>query len=230
MTPRFAKAVDPLFLRAIRMLERIEQGAQLDIFEERAGLITAFQGAETALANNEDWKLAKYAIAAWIDEVMNFAAAADWEQHPLEYEFFGTTEAPSVFFQKAEQAQKFVLKDGLEAYYICVVLGFRGVYRSDPGDGSTLKQYSLPADIKVWARQVRSGLALRQGRPPIPVKPEPGESARPLRSKYQFLANGLTTLVLLLVLATLGWSYAAGKPGKSGPPAESDAEAKADPE
>ncbi len=77
---------------------------------------------------------AKYAISAYIDEVVlssDWPGRLDWMSRPLQLEFFGEHLAGEGFFEHLAQLRQGGEKnlDLLELYYVCLQLGFEGVYR-----------------------------------------------------------------------------------------------------
>jgi len=76
MNASFAKFVDPIFIYVIRLLERIEQHDEPDFQEVKSHIRSHFDRAERDIGNTQEWELAKYAIAAWVDEVLIFS---EWE-------------------------------------------------------------------------------------------------------------------------------------------------------
>jgi len=85
-------------------------------------------------------KLAIYAYIAFLDEtVLNSSQPmfAEWARQPLQEEVFGEHMAGENFFRyvgdllgRQDSAE---LGDLLEVYQLCMQLGFRGKYSSDPG-------------------------------------------------------------------------------------------------
>ena len=94
--------------------------------------------AEAQLGRTPDWLLAKYALVAWIDEMLIVDAPWRdrdwWNENKLEWEIFQTNSRYDLFYKKAKEAFALPQKDALETFYVCVVLGFRGLYR-DPVRG-----------------------------------------------------------------------------------------------
>jgi type VI secretion system protein ImpK len=207
MTPEFAAAVDPVFECAIELLDRIQDGKkeETSAAEERNKLRDLLHGADRQLARRtDDWPLAKYALAAWIDEMLIAApwSGADYfNDNKLQFEVFQEEAAASVgFYQRAAEAAALPKKDALEVLYICVILGFRGLYGS--GDAAELaEQYGLPPDLKTWTTQAAKSIQLGKGLPPI------GDSqsrffiqgAPPLEGEFRLLWAALVTFVLAVL-------------------------------
>jgi type VI secretion system protein ImpK len=81
-----------------------------------------------------EFKDAKYALAAYIDEVVlnsTWPSRLEWMSRPLQLEFFGEHTAGEGFFTRLAN-----LRQGgednlhlLELYFYCLQLGFEGVYK-----------------------------------------------------------------------------------------------------
>ena len=68
MTPKFARAVDPVFTYMLDLLERIDNTQELDPPKEKSRLMERIDTAGSVLGHAEEWtELARYAIVAWID-------------------------------------------------------------------------------------------------------------------------------------------------------------------
>ncbi len=209
MTPPFSDAVDPVFLDVLGLLERIDRGEQPVAQEERARVRGWLDQADAALGKRDDWQLAKYALTSWIDDVLIDApweGRVWWRENALEVELFNTRLRNEQFYLKAQEAARLASKDALETYYLCVVLGFRGLYR-DPAAAAALAQpRGLPPDLATWCRQTSMGIQLGQGRPPIDDSSVPGEGAPPLEGVFSLIWSSLAGVVLgalLVILASM---------------------------
>lgn len=77
---------------------------------------------------------AKYAVAAFVDEMIthsNWAYREQWSAKPLQSEFFGDFVAGEGVFTRLEAIRRTspVDTDLLEVYALCLILGFEGQYR-----------------------------------------------------------------------------------------------------
>jgi type VI secretion system protein ImpK len=199
MTPEFALAVDPVFLHVLELLERIERNETPSAKEERSRVRAQIDRAEAMLGRKADWELAKYALVAWIDDLL-IEAPWDgrqwWEENALEVELFNSRDAFSKFYIQAEEAQKLTKKDALEVFYVCVVLGFRGLYRDPTSEAELL---GLPATLEEWARKTAMAINLGLGRPPITVNSRPGEGAPPLEGRFNLVGMSIVAVILTAV-------------------------------
>lgn len=203
MTPKFAAAVDTVFAHALDLFDRLEGGdATIDLKVERDGLRKQLDLAEVDLANSNDWFFAKYALVAWIDEMLRELL---WHQrneaieNSLEFELFNTSDAFYMFYTKATEASQLPKKDALEVFYLCVVLGFRGLYR-EQNAADAAQAYDLPPDVATWARRTARLIHTGQGRPPIGEKIQAPEGAPPLTGRYLFMGSVILGVILLVAL------------------------------
>ena len=79
----------------------------------------------------EDVNLAKYAIAAFIDEMIltsSWSLKDSWADKPLQLAYFNDFSAGEEFYNKVETLRASKKNAVLEVYYLCLALGFRGKY------------------------------------------------------------------------------------------------------
>ena len=208
MTPSFSRAIDPLFLHVLRLLERIERNEPLDAGEQRVLIRAWLDNAEATFGQSDQWQLAKFALVAWIDEVLIETAWEGqqwWQENALEVEMFNTRDAYTAFYAKARDASQLTKKDALEVFYVCAVLGFRGLYR-DSKAADQAKLLNLPTDLQTWAKQAAMAIHLGQGRAPIDVSGSPGRGAPPLDGRFQLVGTSLLTVVLAAATIIVGWA------------------------
>jgi type VI secretion system protein ImpK len=75
----------------------------------------------------------RYALVCWLDEIFTLDSswADQWENQALEFELYSTRDRAWRFWEpQAELAA--TRSDALEAFLLCVVLGFRGNRRDQP--------------------------------------------------------------------------------------------------
>jgi type VI secretion system protein ImpK len=103
----------------------------------RLRLVDMFQEAEREGErldiSRENLREARYAVAAYLDEmIMNssWSEKEQWASRPLQYEFFNTQVAGVEFFHRIEALRRALPlnTDLLEIYYLCLTLGFEGKY------------------------------------------------------------------------------------------------------
>jgi type VI secretion system protein ImpK len=128
---------------------RARVGELFQIFDTRAA------GADVSPPNAA---LAKYALAAFIDEIVlnsDWALRESWSGKPLQLEYFNDFAAGEEFFNKLDTVRhtddpKRI--DVLEVYYLCLALGFQGKYGGLEG---LEKLRRLTDDIAKEIRRVR---------------------------------------------------------------------------
>lgn len=208
MTPDFAMAVDPVFLHVLRLIERLDAGENLAPAEVKRGIETPLHQADTLLRNSRDWALAKYALVVWIDDLL---INSRWENNQewadnflLEVDLYGPREAYDKFYTEAEAAKKLSTSDALEVFYVCVVLGFRGMYR-DLADAERRAPFlGLPTTLEDWTQQTAQAIRAGKGMPSIVGNARPGAGVPALRGYaslcWTSLAAALATLVLTFVI------------------------------
>jgi type VI secretion system protein ImpK len=206
MTPKFAQAVDPVFLYVLALLERINRMEQPSPDEERVRIRALVDKAEAALGTGSEWELAKYALISWVDEMLVDApweGREQWSNNVMEIDLFGTRQCNELFFIKAQEASHQPGRDALEVFYVCVILGFRGLYHESSTGPEIARALNLPPELKDWTRQTALSIRLGQGRPPLA---EPGREivgAPPLRSRsmvvWPWLVASLVTTVAIVI-------------------------------
>jgi type VI secretion system protein ImpK len=103
--------------------DELTQG--FDIFEKRCFELQLDTGSVSDV---------KYALAAFVDEKVMSSAwqhKLSWMGKPLQIEYFGDNLAGEGFFQKLTKLRQSGNRniDALEVYYLCLQLGFEGMYR-----------------------------------------------------------------------------------------------------
>jgi type VI secretion system protein ImpK len=120
----------------------------------------------------------------------------------LEFEFFRTRDRGTVFYKNAEEAQRTPgLRDALEVYYLCVFLGFRGLYRDPTAAIGIAEHWGLPKRLEDWVEQTAMAVTARK-LPTLESAGVPGPGAPPLEGgalMLTFLATLAISLGLVLV-------------------------------
>ena len=87
--------------------------------------------ARQADVPQEDVQQAKYAIAAFIDEMIltsSWPLKDSWADKPLQLAYFNDFAAGEEFYNKIDTLRGAKRNAVLEVYYLCLALGFRGKY------------------------------------------------------------------------------------------------------
>lgn len=108
------------------------------LLEEQKVLVKRYEIAQPEYDN------ARFAVTAWLDEVMNTTHAENpefyqqWKSAPLQAELYSTANAGEEFFKRLEHLPP-SQKDVNEIYHLCLCLGFRGRYYSEEQDYKLLE-------------------------------------------------------------------------------------------
>ena len=130
MTPEFAQPVNRIFDAVLDLVDRIERHERPELGEEKK-LIRMDLDALTASASNkpgqraEDFELVRRALIYWVDEALTFATA-EWKDMTLEFDYFAEKNRAWRFYEYGERAARTSSSDVIEAWYLCLVLGFEG--------------------------------------------------------------------------------------------------------
>lgn len=169
MTPRFADAVDPVLIHVFALLERIDGGGEISPAEEKRTLEGLLQRADERLGvQTENWNLAKYAIVSWVDEMLVDAhiwTGQDWwRDNVLEWSTFSSRRCNDLYYVNANTALNSDSDDALQMIYICVMLGFRGLYRDARLNRMLIDKHGLPNDLSAWAVEYGNAVGLARQR------------------------------------------------------------------
>ncbi len=214
MTPNLAQAVDPILLHVLNLLDRIANNEQPSAPDEHMRIRVLLDQAEAIVGAGREWDLAKYALVSWIDEVLVDAPwdGSDWwSNQVLEVELFKTRLCNEQFYVRAQEASTLSNRDALELYYVCVILGFRGLYRDPNLAGMLVETHGLPADVETWAKQVSMSIRLGQGRPALNTSGRELQTASPLRTKAVVVWPWLVAVMLLACNLIGYWFWTKGQ-------------------
>ena len=89
-------------------------------------------------------------------------------------------------------------KDALEVFYICVVLGFNGMYKDPTLATGTIEAmaFDLPATLEGWAKRYGAAIQIAQEVPPIEQRLRPANDARWRDGKFLSIGSWLIAIVL----------------------------------
>ena len=97
----------------------------------------------------EDYNLARFAVCAWVDEVIlnsPWAQKSQWQKEPLQRLFYRTSDAGEEFFEKLNSLGLHQ-REVREVYYLCLAMGFTGRF-INPGD-ETLLEHLKSSNLKL---------------------------------------------------------------------------------
>lgn len=159
MQDNVTNLVDRVLTQGLDLHQRINDGYEPDLDTEQAiikdlllvdadpaatahdGLAPAAAGplADASTGQNgrnpkERFLGVRYALVCWLDELFTCDSpwASKWNEQKLEVELYGTNDRAWKFWEQARYAQARPTNEALEAFYLCVMLGFRGKLRDQP--------------------------------------------------------------------------------------------------
>jgi type VI secretion system protein ImpK len=125
-------AVRPCLVEIAALTQRERMPPPDVTFEHTRRLLARARANLEALAlPPEDVHDIHYALVAYIDEVMQLHGGpleAFWQAHLLQLEHYGETTAGEGFFLRLEELKHSGRLPVLRVYYLCLLLGFHGIY------------------------------------------------------------------------------------------------------
>lgn len=199
MRPETARLVQPVLAYGWELKQRLGRGETPDLEAEQAALKALLQndlyarqwpafGGDSA----GNFLGARYALVCWLDELFTLHSpwAEAWIEQKLEESLYNTNDRAWKFWEQAEKAAE--VPDALEAYYLCVMLGFRGTHYESPG---RLREYR-----QAWERAFEPAQAKGPELPPQGTfEPNVGE----LGGRALFRAMAMVWAGTLFVLVPL---------------------------
>jgi type VI secretion system protein ImpK len=223
MREEIANLVFPVIQQALALRDRLEQlghGEALDLEGEQARLRTlllteaearrlidfggervgtrssANVAADDSTSSTERFLGIRYALVCWLDELFILYSPAEdqWNERKLEGLLYGSNDRAWKFWEQAEMALLRPTSDALEAFFLCVQLGFRGELRDD-----TDKLQSWVASTKSRIAKIRNQewAYPLEYEPPTYVPPHYGRE----RLQNMVFTTGIVLLLLIPVLA-----------------------------
>jgi type VI secretion system protein ImpK len=200
MNKQLTRVVYPVISEALKLKERLDRGESPDIGREQSQLLSLLKnvgepprGGDFGVGGGSTFLGIRYALTSWIDELfIVYSAWADaWNSRKLEPTLYGgTAQREWKFWEQARLAAGHT--DALEVYFLCVVLGFRGEYRNEPGK------------LKAWVDEIRPEVMNTRS---LPQVHDLGVTTRitPLRGREELrkvlvIRGGLTLTVFLAIL------------------------------
>jgi type VI secretion system protein ImpK len=134
----------------------------------------------------------RYALVCWLDELFTCYSpwASAWNEHKLEVELYGSNDRAWRFWEQAGLAQSRSSGEALEAFFLCVSLGFRGELREQPDK------------LRTWVNHAKTRLGnVRDPVFPLASNGEPPTRVPPLRGRQQL--QRMVVCGWLVLLATI---------------------------
>jgi type VI secretion system protein ImpK len=212
MTPQFSNLVDPVIKYALDLKDRLERGEVADIETEQRALLSRLTSEaegrrQTDYAGDGQHYLGvRYALACWLDElfIVHSPWSDSWNDRKLEVVLYGTNDRAWKFWDQVDMVlgrptgTKLLHPPGLdavEAFFLCVTLGFRGKHMGTP---AKVREYVDEMRTKIgrmstWSSPRDSGVETN-------VEPLTGRNS--LRRTF-FLYGGLSLFITLAFLVIL---------------------------
>ena len=207
MRDDLAKLVYPVLNHGLRLRARIDRGERPVVAAEQAELKRLLGSSSTpapfgagrdvnvSISAAEPGRFLgiRYALACWLDEVFiggDSPIARAWDENKLELALFERNIRFSNFWDQARLAEaQPEAADAIEAFLLCVLLGFRG------------ELAERPDAFREWVSAARSRAAKGYGRE-LPAVPEMAPSSNvPLLTGIEGYRRMAKTLALTLVAA-----------------------------
>ncbi len=212
-----ANLVHPILHYGLALKQRLDRGQAPSLELEQAALKNMLQtdleaaqnpefggegrvvGFDTAIEGRaatgvETFLGARYALTCWLDDlfIVHSPWSSAWNERKLEVALYGTNDRAWRFWQQAKLAETRPTPDALEAYFLCVMLGFRGELGDDPDK------------LRAWCKSVQGRLTQMGEEWPHPPELDPPTDVPPLYGMESFRSALYWTCVLLLLLIPLG--------------------------
>jgi type VI secretion system protein ImpK len=204
MNESTANLVYPVLTYGVQLRNRLDRGESPDFEVEQGHLLSLLQ------SEGEGGRLADYrgdgvflgirfALACWLDEIFIHELESPWEkrwnERKLETTLFGTTDRFWKFWEQAERARVRPGGDAIEAYFLCVMLGFRGQYIEEP---DMLREWT-----EAIRAQVSRAVAQKWSPPPAldPTTHVPPRRGRD-RLRKMILIGSVSLLSLIIAIIT----------------------------
>jgi type VI secretion system protein ImpK len=152
----------------------------------------------------DDVQQAKYAIAAFIDEMIltsSWPLKDSWADKPLQLAYFNDFAAGEEFYNKIDAFRGAKRNAVLEVYYLCLALGFRGKYVDLQG----MEKKKVLMDTML--REIRGGGPVAPGTGGLSPGWQPPDAmpgiVKNFPAWFVAAACGLFIILLFILLSTL---------------------------
>lgn len=217
MQEAIANLVHPVLIQGLQLKDRLSMGEEPQFEIEQAALkglllsdIEARHWADFGGDAGQDLGLEgrprsdraflgiRYALTCWVDELftLNSPWASRWNERKLEVALYATNDRAWKFWEQARLAEARAGTDAIEAFYLCVMLGFRGELREEP------------ERLSAWGAAARAQIGRgRGGDWPYPPELEPPSNVPPLsgasKLRRMILTGGVVLLIIVPLMAVL---------------------------
>jgi len=217
MDRTLATAVSPVIETTLKILEDIRsRPSDWDVGQVQDAQIRiqkAMEKAQRQLQPKDDisWRRIQYALVAWIDEQcisLPWQGSDWWKNNSLEVATFRTKNSHNDFYVHAEEAVRKNDVNAIEIFFLCVVLGFRGIYidlRSNNPEyvqraQEFINRFQLKTDLRDWLKRTSEFLPIGQSSANLKIKSTEGFGAPPLNGRLDFVSGALFAIIGLGLL------------------------------
>jgi type VI secretion system protein ImpK len=209
MREDIAKLVFPVLTHGLRLKEQLQRGERPNLASEQASLKGLLGSATQATPWGTDGAPVnvaqsvapgqrggsflgiRYGLTCWLDEIfIDSPWSNEWNEQKLEQSLYQSNLRYHKFWEQARLAEAMPGGDALEAFLLCVLLGFRGEF----GD--------RPDQLREWVATAQMRLGRTQGGA-APVVPEGQMEANvpvlPWADRYQTMVKVVSIGLLCLV-------------------------------
>jgi len=199
MNDSIARVVYPVLANGLALREKLRENRSLTIENEQAalkGLLSVVPGNDSERGGTDTFLGPRYPLTCWIDEIIlsDTPWRDKWSERKLETALFRTTDRAWLFWEQAERARTRVgtdslsVSDGLEVFFLCAMLGFRGQWRDNP------------AELQNWVKSAREQIKRTQTKqaPALAERTVPATNVPALRGKER-----LRQMLIVLALVSL---------------------------
>lgn len=137
MKSSLANLVYPVVSYGLDLKERLDRGETPEFGHEQQQLLHRLQPTDAMhvpeFIGQGQFQGVKYALVCWLDEIfiMDSPWTRQWNERSLETQLFESRDRYWKFWDQYEMAKP-MGTDVVEAFYQCVMLGFRGRYLDAP--------------------------------------------------------------------------------------------------
>ncbi len=217
MQEDIAELVHPVIAHGLQLQERLDRGESPDISVEQAVfkdlLLTESEASRWTDFGGEARRVGgrfsqpgtgnagrgfsdpflgiRYALVCWLDETFTCDSlwGTLWNERKLEVELYGSNDRAWKFWEQAQRAQARPQSSAFEAFFLCVMLGFRGNLRGDPDK------------LQTWIAHAKHRLGnVEQMDWPYGNELEPPTHVSPLRGREKLRQMVVTAWITLLLL------------------------------
>lgn len=130
----------------------------------------------------------RYALTCWLDDlfIVHSPWESAWNERKMEVALYGTNDRAWRFWEQARLAENRATTDALEAFFLCVMLGFRG------------EMGEHPERLRAWSRSVQGKLTGMGEDWPHPPELDPPTQVPPLYGRDRFRSAVFWTCLILL--------------------------------